>query len=672
MPIRALRTLAVILACCLLSLAAAGGIARAEQAGGTDYRDIFLKANEKLLQMKSYHATVDLTGAMTLDGKDMNASATCEIDLAVKPMLMRNAMTVAADFAGKHDEFTMTQYAEEVGDKMTVYTQLGPSPKWIRQLVPNLYPGGKYEEVARKNLDYVAKAIANVTLVRETDEALVLEVTFDFGTLLASVAKDMVSPDGKKLELPEFLFAGLKDMVETVEVDKKSLLLSSASFDLTPVIASVGEKLVETFKPPASQKAMIMEILGSLKVQGSITFSRYNAITPIVIPFEARNAPLAPTLPGKPDAAPPAKQPAPAAASDGPIKIGANLELTGPQATFGQDALQGAKLAVKEINEAGGVLGRKLELAVRDNASTPAEAASAAAFLISQDRVVAIVGAITSTDTLAAAPLAEGGRVPLISPSATNPRVTAEQGQVRKYVFRAAFIDPYQGKVMSRFAVDVLRAKKAAVIVDESSDYSKGVAQVFETDFRDRGGAVVVRTAYLQRGTDFGALLQRIRDAGPDVIFVPGYYQEVGSLIRQARELGITAPILGGDGWDSPRIVGYAGAEALNDTYFCHHFSPQDGSPLTKKFVAAYGKEYGRQPGILAALGYDTVQMVAAAVKKAGEADPEKIRDALEKIAVEGVTGRMAAYDAFHNPQKAAVVIRFVDGKQTFVQRIDP
>lgn len=353
------------------------------------------------------------------------------------------------------------------------------------------------------------------------------------------------------------------------------------------------------------------------------------------------------------------------------IKIGGNLELSGNVASFGHEALRGAGLAVKEINHSGGVLGRQIEFVVMDNASQATESANAALALISQQKVVAIIGAVASSNTLGYIPVAEESRIPIISPTATNPKVTVSGGEVRKYVFRSSFVDPHQGRIMGNFAMDSLGAKRTAVIVDYSSDYSKGVAMIFKDTVLAKGGEMVAEETYLLRDQDFSRQLERVRDANPDVIFIPGYYQEVGPIIRQAREMGIMVPILGGDGWDSPKLVEYAGAEALNNTYFANHYSSQDPSAMVKKFNEAYKKEYYTEPEAISALSYDTVMILVAAIKKANSTEPEKIRDALETIQIEGVTGQIS-FDAFHNPVKPGVVIAMVNGKQTFYQRINP
>ncbi|MCE5284513.1 MAG: ABC transporter substrate-binding protein [Pelosinus sp.] len=353
------------------------------------------------------------------------------------------------------------------------------------------------------------------------------------------------------------------------------------------------------------------------------------------------------------------------------VKIGGNIEMSGYNGSFGYDVLSGARLAVKEVNDSGGVLGRQVEFVVRDNASNAVESGNVMTALVSQDNIVAAVGPLTSSNSLSAALIAEDCRIPIITPTATNPKVTMEGNQVRRYVFREAFVDPYQGKIMSDFALGSLRAKTAAVIIDNSSDYSKSVALLFENYFTGNGGRIVLRDVYLPRDQDFSQQLARIQSVNADIIFIPGYYEEVGYIIRQAREMGITIPVLGTDSWDSPKLVKYAGITALNNTFFSNHYSPQERSLQNQRFVTAYQKEYTSDPNAMSALGYDALMLLVEAIKKVNSDDPEKIRDALESLHTEGVSGRIS-FNGLHNPIKSGVVIEMVDGKQTFLQRVDP
>ncbi len=357
------------------------------------------------------------------------------------------------------------------------------------------------------------------------------------------------------------------------------------------------------------------------------------------------------------------------------IKLGANLELTGGQASFGNSALKGAQLAVKEVNDAGGVLGKKIELVEADNASKSEEATRAAQKLITTNKVVAIIGSTTSTNTLGIVPVAQEKGVPLVSSSATNPKVTVDErsGKLNEWVFRASFIDPFQGQVMANFATDTLKAKTAVIYTDTSSDYSKGLQTFFKETFTKNGGTILGEESYQQKDSDFKAVLTRIKEAKPDVIYLPGYYEEVGKIIKQARELGITVPFMGGDGWDSPQLAEIAGAAALNNTYMSNHYSPEDSAPEVKSFVDAYkAANGGVVPDGMAALGYDAVKLVVDGLKRADSTEPAKLRDALAATKdLQLATGKITM-NGTHDPVKAAVVLKFVEGKQTFEAKVNP
>lgn len=362
-------------------------------------------------------------------------------------------------------------------------------------------------------------------------------------------------------------------------------------------------------------------------------------------------------------------------AGGGTIKIGADLELTGGQASFGDSALKGAKLAVKEINDAGGILGKKLELIEADNASKSEEATRAAQKLITTNKVVAIIGATTSTNTLGIVPVAQEKGIPLVSSSATNPKVTVDErtGDLNEWVFRASFIDPFQGEVMANFAKDTLKAKTAVIYTDASSDYSKGLQTFFKATFTKNGGSILSEESYQQKDSDFKAVLTRIKEANPDVIYLPGYYEEVGKIVKQAREMGITVPFMGGDGWDSPQLAEIAGADALNNTFMSNHYSPEDSSPEVKSFVDAFKVANGDLvPDGMAALGYDAVKLVADAITRADSTEPEKLKDALAGTKdLQLATGKITMNET-HDPVKATVVLKFVDGVQTFEAKVNP
>jgi len=356
------------------------------------------------------------------------------------------------------------------------------------------------------------------------------------------------------------------------------------------------------------------------------------------------------------------------------IKIGANLEMTGGNATFGQSATNGAKLAIKQTNDKGGVLGKQLTLVVADNKSEAAEAANAMQKLVTQDKVVAVIAPIASSSVIAAAQVNAENKVLAISPTASNPKVTVDPatGKVRDYNFRAAFIDPFQGSVMAVFAQKSLNAKTAAIYIDNSSDYAKGLGHFFKETFEKNGGTIVTSEAYLAKDTDFKATLTKIKAQTPDVVFVPGYYQEVGMIIKQARELGLTVPFLGGDGWDSAKLPEIGGAQALNNSFFSNHYSPDDNSPDVVAFVEAYKKEYNQTPDAFAALSYDATMMVIQAMKRANSADPVKIKDELANTKDYQAVSGLISFNTTHDPVKSAVIIEMKEGKQTFREKVNP
>jgi len=361
------------------------------------------------------------------------------------------------------------------------------------------------------------------------------------------------------------------------------------------------------------------------------------------------------------------------AATSNEIKIGANFELTGGVANFGKQTLNGIQMAVKEANAAGGVLGgKKIVLVVADNKSEPAEATNAVTKLITQDKVVAVLGPVTSSNVLATVQVAQDNKVAVLTATGTNEKITVDNGKVRPFAFRGCFIDPFQGRVMANYASKSVNAKTAVIYVDSSSDYSKGLSQSFEATFTQNGGKIIGKEAFLQKDQDFKATLTKIKAMNADVIFIPAYYEEVGKIVKQARELGINIPLLGTDGWDDPKVVEIAGAAALNNTFFSNHYSSQDKDPNVVKFVEAYKKEYNQEPSALAALGYDAGLMIIDAIKRAGAADSVKIKDALEQTKNLQVSTGILTMDSNHNPVKSAVVIEMKDGKQTFKEKVNP
>ncbi len=354
------------------------------------------------------------------------------------------------------------------------------------------------------------------------------------------------------------------------------------------------------------------------------------------------------------------------------IKIGGDLELSGGVATYGQSVLNSINLAFEDQNKKGGVLGKQLKLITADNKSEAGESTSAITKLITQDKVVAVLGAVTSSNTKAAVPVSADQKIPLITPTATNSEVTINKdGSLNKWVFRSCFLDPFQGKVAANFVSDTLKLKKAAIFIDQKDDYSKGLAAEFKKVMESVGGTITDTENYVGGDKDFKSTLTRIKASNPEVVFVPGYYNEVGLIIKQARELGMIVPFVGGDGWDSAKLPELAGAANLNNTYFVNHMWAED--PATKPFADAYKAKYNADPDALAALGYDAAQMLIAAIKTSGSTDPEKLRLALENTKdFQGVTGVITVDPKTHNPVKSAVIIKLVDGKKTLLTHVNP
>ncbi|MDI3316582.1 MAG: ABC transporter substrate-binding protein [Bacillota bacterium] len=355
-----------------------------------------------------------------------------------------------------------------------------------------------------------------------------------------------------------------------------------------------------------------------------------------------------------------------------PIKVGFNFELSGDVATFGQHTWNGAQMALDEINAKGGVLGRKLEPDKLDNKGDNAESTNVTTRLVS-DGVVAIIGPATTGDSLGAIPVITSAKIPLIPTSATAVPVTVdENGKVRDWVFRVCFIDPVQGVVGADFAYDQLNARKAVILEDSTNDYSKGLAAAFKQEFVKKGGQVLAERGFAKGDQDFRSVLSSFKALQPDLIYVPAYYDKVGIIVRQARDMGITVPMMGGDGWDSPDLVKLAGAAALNNTFFTNHYSSGDPDPKVQDFVKAYKARYGDGPDGFAALGYDAVYLLADAIKRAGSAEPDKIRQALASTKdFQGVTGNISM-DAQHNPVKPVIILEMKDGQQVFKARITP
>lgn len=349
------------------------------------------------------------------------------------------------------------------------------------------------------------------------------------------------------------------------------------------------------------------------------------------------------------------------------IVVGEIGALTGSEATFGISTHQGIELAFEQINANGGVLGKKFRLITVDDQGKADEATTAVTKLITQDRVVAILGEVTSSRSLAMAPIAQSYRVPMISPSSTNPKVT-EQGD---FIFRVCFIDPFQGLVMARFALNNLGLKRIAVLRDVKSDYSVGLAEYFVREFTAGGGEIVLNQSYSNGDSDFKAQLTTIAIKKPQALFVPGYYGDVGLIARQRNEVGMQVPLLGGDGWDSPKLIEIGGS-ALDGSYFSTHYSPEDSSPLVQEFIKSFKDRYGVVADGLAAMGYDAALVLADAIKRAGGTESDPLRNAIAGTTnFPGVTGSITI-DEHRNANKPAVVLKIVNGAYKYETTIAP
>lgn len=360
--------------------------------------------------------------------------------------------------------------------------------------------------------------------------------------------------------------------------------------------------------------------------------------------------------------------------SSSEILIGHYASMTGDTATFGVSADEGIRLAMDEINAAGGVLGRKVRVITEDDRSNNDEAKTAVQKLINRDKVVALLGEIASSRSIAGAPVAQEAEIPMLTPGSTNPKVT----EVGDYIFRACFIDPFQGTAVANFAMKDLGLKRFAILYAVNSDYSDGLRKYFSDAVKAGGGQIVADLSYTEKNdVDFKSQLTKIRDANPDAIFVPGYYTEAGLICQQARELGITVPLMGGDGWDSDQTV-QIGKKDVDGCYFSNHYSPDEDRPEVKKFVETYKAAYKnpdgspKTPDAMAILGYDAMKLLADAIKRANSTEGPKIRDAL--AATKGFPGASGAItiDPNRNAQKPIIILKIENGQFKYVSRTNP
>jgi branched-chain amino acid transport system substrate-binding protein len=339
------------------------------------------------------------------------------------------------------------------------------------------------------------------------------------------------------------------------------------------------------------------------------------------------------------------------------VRIGVFMSLTGDTANFGISSTNGIKMAADEVNSAGGINGKQIELLVQDDRSDASEAATIVTKFVTQDQVHAILGEVASSRSIAAAPIAQNAKIPMLTPSSTNPEVT-KKGD---FIFRSCFIDPVQGAAIAQFGAKTLNAKRGALMVDRKNDYSTGLEKVISQVFTKLGGQIVVTQSYQAGDQDFNAQVTSIKGANPDVIFVPGYYGDVALFAKQARDKGITVPLVGGDGWDSPSLYKIGGA-ALNGCYFSNHYSPDDADPIVQKFVNDYKSRYGTVPDALAATAYDAARIMFDAIKRANSLDGAAIRDALAATKeFPGVTGKVT-FNENRDAVKPIVMIKIQEG----------
>jgi branched-chain amino acid transport system substrate-binding protein len=354
-------------------------------------------------------------------------------------------------------------------------------------------------------------------------------------------------------------------------------------------------------------------------------------------------------------------------ASGGEIIVGEFGSLTGSTATFGISTRNGIDIAVEEINKAGGILGKQVRVVVEDDQGKAEEAQTVVTKLITKDGVVAILGEVASSNSLAAAPVAQQNMIPMISPSSTNPAVT-KKGD---YVFRVCFLDPFQGFVMAKFAAQTLKLTKVAIFRENTSDYSVGLANAFIENFKKMGGTIVADESYSHDNTDFNAQLTSIKSKSPQAIFVPGYYTEVGLIAQQAKKQGLNVPLLGGDGWDSPKLTEIGGKD-LDGSFFSNHYAVDDPSPTAQKFLTAYKARFNTTPDALGGLGYDAAMVLFEAIKRAGTTDGPKVRDAIAQTkGYAGVTGTITL-NAERNADKPAVVLEIKDKTFHLRETISP
>ncbi|MCI0449261.1 MAG: ABC transporter substrate-binding protein [Chlorobi bacterium] len=354
--------------------------------------------------------------------------------------------------------------------------------------------------------------------------------------------------------------------------------------------------------------------------------------------------------------------------SSNEILIGEYESLTGAEATFGISSTNGLNLAVEEINNSGGLLGKKIKLITYDDQGKPQEAATVVQRLIKQDNVVAIIGEVASSRSISGGQICQSNKTPMVTPASTNPEVTA----IGDYVYRVCFIDPFQATVMSKFATNTLKLKKVAVLKDVKNAYSTGLADFFVKEFTSMGGQVVVVQSYSSGDKDFKAQLTAIKSENPEGIFIPGYYTDVGLIAIQAREIGITQPLFGGDGWESEKLTEGKAKDALEGSFFSTHVSTDNPDPMVQGFIKKYKEKYGKMPDAMSFLAYDAGMILFEAIKRAGSVEADKIKNELAKTKdFKGVTGTITINEQ-RNAVKPAVVLEIKNGKFVYKETVQP
>jgi branched-chain amino acid transport system substrate-binding protein len=358
-----------------------------------------------------------------------------------------------------------------------------------------------------------------------------------------------------------------------------------------------------------------------------------------------------------------------AAGGGGPLKVALLAPLSGQVKTFGESTKNGVDLAVAEWNAAGGVAGRQVQLVVEDSQCSAEPAVNAANKVIDQDGAKFIIGEVCSSASIPVSEIADAKKVLQISPTSTNPSVTVgADGKTKPYIFRACFIDPFQGTVGANFALKTLKAKTAFIMLDQGNDYVRGLAEFFEAAFTKGGGTIVGKETYTKDDTDFSAILTKVADTKPDVLYLPDYYPIVNLVGAQVKQRNLNVVMVGGDGWDSADLD----LKAADGGYYTNHYSPDDTRQIVQDWVKKYDAKYGSKPDALATLAYDAANMLFTAMKNANSTDPDKVKDALASLKdFDGVSGKMSI-DAQHNPVKSAVVLQVKDGKVSFVESVAP